>query len=160
MRIADDRPVRAHLAKLLDWGDAHASLEASVTGIPARRRGVVPPGWQYSLWQLLEHVRIAQADILEFCTSPRYTEKKWPDAYWPASPSPRGDAAWRRSIAGIRRDRRALQRLAENRRIDLAAPIPHGTGQTYLRELLLVADHTAYHVGQMVALRRQLGIWR
>src|SRR5262249_52091614 len=134
--------------------------DAAVTGIPPKLRGAVPNGWDYSAWQLVEHLRLAQADILAFCLSASYREKKWPEGYWPKKPSPPGAAAWTASIARFRRDRAKLQRLARNPRIDLAATVPHGTHQTYLRELLLAADHTAYHVGQLVALRKQLGIWR
>ena len=152
--------VRRHLVKLLDWKDAHADFEVAVTGIPARLRGAVPAGWEYSAWQLVEHIRIAQADILEFCVNKQYREKKWPQDYWPKSRAPQNAAAWTRSLAATRRDRKVLQRLAADRALDLTAAIPHGSGQTYLREILLVADHTAYHVGQLVALRRQLGVWK
>jgi DinB family protein len=152
-------PLREQVASLLDWGEAHVGFDRAVAGIAPRFRSVVPAGLPYSAWQLLEHLRIAQADILEFCRSARYKEKKWPDDYWPASPRPASAAAWTRSITAFRRDRRALQRLARNTKIDLFATIPHGSGQTYLRELLLIADHTAYHVGQIVIVRRALGIW-
>jgi uncharacterized damage-inducible protein DinB len=157
--MRDDDALRAQLVNLLDSKDAHATFDAAVKGIPPKLRGVVPDGWEYSAWQLLEHLRLAQADILAFCGNAKYREKKWPDAYWPRQPAPPGAKAWTASIARFRRDRRTLQRLARNRRIDLAATVPHGTSQTYLRELLLAADHTAYHVGQLVALRKQLGIW-
>jgi uncharacterized damage-inducible protein DinB len=155
-----DPTLRAHLVKLLDWADAHVDLDAAVKGIPPRLRGAAPSGWEYSAWQLVEHIRIAQADILEFCRSAKYREKKWPDDYWPAARAPRNAAAWSRSLTAIRRDRKGFQRLAADKTIDLTTPIPHGAGQTYLREILLTADHTAYHVGQLVALRRQLGIWK
>jgi uncharacterized damage-inducible protein DinB len=158
--MIDEKAVRAHVAKLLGWGDAHVGFETAVKGIPSSMRGVVPDGWEYSAWQLVEHIRMAQADILEFCVNAKYKAKKWPDDYWPASPAPRTAAAWTASLAAVRKDRKALEQLATNPKIDLAATIPHGEGQTYLRELLLVADHTAYHVGQIVALRRQLGIWK
>jgi uncharacterized damage-inducible protein DinB len=154
-----DTALRAHLRRLLDWEEAHVGFDTAVKGIPVRLRGSVPPGGEHSCWQLVEHLRLAQADILEFCVSARYKAKKWPDDYWPRSASPRDSAAWSASIAGFRRDRRALQRLAANRRIDLTAAVPRGSGQTYLREILLVADHSAYHVGQIVVVRRQLGIW-
>jgi uncharacterized damage-inducible protein DinB len=157
--MVDEKALRAQLVKLLDFQEAHVGFDRAVKGIPARLRGDVPGGWEYSLWQLLEHLRIAQADILEFCVTARYKEKKWPDDYWPKSPAPRGAAAWTKAIAAYRRDRKTLQRLAANTKIDLLATIPHGTGQTYLREILLVADHASYHIGQIVALRRQLGIW-
>ena len=151
---------RAHLAKQLDWEEAHVGFETAVKGIPAAFRGIVPDGGEYSLWQLVEHVRIAQEDILEFCLTAKYKAKKWPDDYWPKSPVPRTAARWTASIAQIRKDRKALQKLAKDPAVDLLAAIPHGTGQTVLRELLLVADHTAYHVGEIVVLRRQLGIWK
>jgi uncharacterized damage-inducible protein DinB len=152
-------PLREQIARFLDWNDAHAGFDKAVNGIAPRFRGVVPKGLPHSAWQLVEHVRIAQADILEFCRSPRYKEKKWPDEYWPSSPSPSSATAWTRSLSAFRSDRTALQRLARNPKVDLFAPIPHGSGQTYLRELLLIADHTAYHVGQIVVVRQALGIW-
>jgi uncharacterized damage-inducible protein DinB len=155
----DEKALRAQLVRLLDFEDAHVGFDRAVKGIPARLRGKVPAGGEHSLWQLLEHLRIAQADILEFCRTARYKEKKWPDDYWPVSPAPRSGAAWTKSIADYHRDRQAFQRLAANAKIDLLAAIPHGDGQTYLREILLAADHAAYHIGQIVAVRRTLGIW-
>lgn len=152
--------LRTQIAKLLDWKEAHAGFDKTVKGIPPRLRGVVPERLPYSAWQLLEHLRMAQADILDFCRNPGYEAKKWPDDYWPSAPRPAGAAAWTRSIAAFKRDRRSAQRLAMNPTIDLFARIPHGTGQTYLRELLLIADHTSYHVGQIVVVRRALGIWK
>ena len=157
--MADDKALRAQLVKLLDFKEAHVDFDRAVKGISARLRGQLPQGTEHSLWQLVKHLRIAQADILEFCRTPTYKAKKWPDDYWPTMLGPRGAADWTRAIAGYRRDRKALQRLAANPRVDLLAAIPHGTGQTYLREILLVADHNAYHIGQIVALRRRLGIW-
>jgi uncharacterized damage-inducible protein DinB len=154
-----DNAIRDYAAKLLDWGDAHVTFEKAVAGIAPRLRGVVPPGVEHSAWQLLEHLRIAQSDILEFCRNPKYKEKKWPDDYWPKSTSPKTAAAWTTSVAAFKRDRRGLQQLAKDRSIDLFADIPHGSGQTYLREILLVADHTAYHIGQLIVVRRALGIW-
>ena len=155
----DEKGLRAQLVKLLDFEEAHVGFDRAVKGIPVRLRGKVPAGVEHSLWQLVEHLRIAQADILEFCRTAKYQEKKWPDDYWPASPAPRGASAWTQSIAAYRRDRKAFQRLAANPKVDLFSAIPHGTGQTYLREILLVADHDAYHIGQLVSLRRRLGIW-
>jgi uncharacterized damage-inducible protein DinB len=157
--MSDENALRAQLVKLLDFQEAHVGFDRAVKGIPARLRGKVPSGWEYSLWQLVEHLRIAQADILEFCLTASYKEKKWPDDYWPTSPAPRSPAVWTKAVAGYRRDRKAMQRLAANTKRDLFATIPHGTGQTYLREILLAADHASYHIGQIVALRRQLGIW-
>ena len=157
--MIDERALRAQLVKLLNFEEAHVGFDRAVEGIPPRLRGRLPQGAEHSLWQLVEHLRIAQADILEFCLTAKYTEKKWPDDYWPTPLGPRTAAAWTKSLAGYRRDRKALQRLAANAKIDLLAAIPHGTGQTYLREILLVADHNAYHIGQIVAQRRRLGIW-
>jgi hypothetical protein len=157
--MADDKRLRDHLSKLLDWSDAHVGFERAVKGIPPRLRGVVPDHLEHSAWQIVEHIRLAQADILDFCVNPKYEEGKWPDDYWPRDVRPKSAAAWTASIAACRKDLKALQRLAADRAIDLFAAIPHGDGQTYLREILLVADHTAYHVGQLILVRRALGIW-
>ena len=158
--MTEERALRRLLSKLLDWEDAHVGFDTAVAGIPAKLRGVRPAGAPHSPWQLVEHLRLAQSDILDFCTNPQYEEKKWPDDYWPAAAAPPSARAWTASIARFVADRLALQKLAANRKIDLTATIPHGSGQTYLRELVLVADHTAYHVGQLVLVRQQLGIWK
>lgn len=155
-----NQKLRTQLRKLLDWKDAHAGFDAAVEGIPSGSQGVRPPGLPYSAWELLEHMRRAQRDILDFCRNPEYVEQTWPDDYWPKTPAPPSSAAWNEAIAAFRGDREALKRLCSDPDIDLFAQIPHGTGQTYLREILLVADHNAYHLGQLVAVRRQLGIWR
>jgi hypothetical protein len=148
------------LSALLDWEDAHVGFEKAVAGVPPELRGVRPPGAPHSLWAIVEHLRLAQADILEFCVDPRYVEKQWPHDYWPADAPPPSGRAWDDSIAAFLRDRRSLQKLAADPKIDLSEKIPHGSGQTYLRELVLVADHTAYHVGQLVLVRQLLGIWK
>jgi uncharacterized damage-inducible protein DinB len=150
---------RQQLAQFLRWSDAHVSFDDAVAGLPVAARGKVPKGLPYSPWQLVEHMRLAQADILEFCLSRHYEEKRWPDDYWPASAAPPSTRAWSASIARFKKDRRALERLATNPRRDLLARVPAGTGQTILRELVLAADHMAYHVGQLVAVRRLLGHW-
>ena len=152
--------LRQQLAGVLDWKEAHAGFDKAVDGVPAAQRGAVPGGLPYSIWQLVEHLRMAQHDILDFCVNSAYEEKKWPDDYWPKSPAPASAADWDESIAGYRRDRERLKQLAADESIDLFAKIPHGSGQTYLRELLLVADHNSYHVGQIVIVRRALGIWK
>ena len=153
-------PVRDQLVKLLSWGDAHVDFDAAVRGIPAKLLGVKPKGLPYSPWQLLEHMRLAQRDILDFCRDPSYRAPKWPEDYWPKKPAPPSARSWGRSVAAFRADRRALARLAANRSVNLAARIPHGEGQTYLREIVLAADHAAYHLGEMVAVRRLLGAWK
>jgi hypothetical protein len=154
-----DGALRRQISDFLAWHEAHARFDDAVKGVPATLRGVIPDGLPYSLWQLLEHIRFTQADILEFCTSRRYRTKKWPADYWPSGAAPPGQA-WTLAIRGVRADRTALQRLARDPAIDLLAPVPQGSGQTYLRELLLVADHTAVHVGELIAVRRLLGIWK
>jgi len=154
-----DSTSRRFLRDALAWGDAHVTLDHALTGIPPRLRGIVPAGMPHSAWQLVEHIRLAQADILDFCVNPRYRWKKFPQAYWPKSVAPKDAAAWRSSVAAVRHDRRALQRLATAPTIDLGATVPAGDGQTLFREIVLAIDHTAYHVGQLVLVRRALGNW-
>jgi hypothetical protein len=158
--MIDESAVREQLARILAWEDAHVGFDKAVAGIPAELRGERPANLPYSAWQLVEHLRITQRDILDFCRNPKYQEINWPDDYWPTSSEPPSDKAWNESITQFRADRQALQDLARDAKVDLMASIPHGSGQTYLRELVLVADHTAYHVGELVLLRRLLGIWK
>jgi hypothetical protein len=155
-----DAALRALLARVLDWEDAHVNFDSAIDGLPAKLRGVTPDGLPYSIWQLVEHLRLVQYDILDFCVNAGYEERAFPDDYWPKTVEPPSARAWDKSVAGLRRDRKALADLAGDAKIDLFAKIPHGAGQTYLRELVLVADHTAYHVGEIVAIRRLLGAWR
>ncbi len=154
-----DDAVRDHLARLLDWEDAHAGFESAIAGLSGPLRGRTPDRLPYSPWQLVEHIRITQHDILDFCRNPAYQELAWPDDYWPASAAPPSAKAWDESLKRFREDRAELQRLARDPSVDLTVRIPHGTGQTYLRELLLVADHTAYHIGELIVVRRLLGAW-
>jgi uncharacterized damage-inducible protein DinB len=154
-----EETVRNQLAAALAWKDAHANFDAVVGGIPPEARSARPAGVPYSAWQLLEHLRIAQHDILDFCVNPDYEELAWPGDFWPASPEPPDEQAWDESIRRYRADLDAVQRLARDPSIDLTATIPHGNGQTYLRELLLIIDHGAYHMGELLLLRRLLGIW-
>ena len=160
MAMIDDSAVREHLAKLLAWEDAHVGFDKAVHGIPPALRGKRPSKLPYSPWQLVEHLRITQRDILEFCRNPEYQELKWPDDYWPAAAGPASSRKWAESIGQFRSDRELLQQLASDRSIELVARIPHGSGQTYLREILLAADHAAYHVAELVIVRRVLGIWK
>lgn len=155
-----DKALRAHLERVLDWEDAHVGFDKAVDGIPNDKRGARAAGFEHSAWQLVEHIRIAQDDILDFCVNAKYAHTmKWPDDYWPAHPAPPSPQAWTESLAGYIRSRGALKRLAQDVK-DLTATVPTGSGdQTYLRAILLSADHAAYHVGQLVALRRALGIW-
>jgi hypothetical protein len=152
--------MREHVAKLLDFEEAHVGFDAATADLPPALQGKQPAGLPYSPWQLLEHLRIAQHDILDFCVNPNYTEMSWPDEYWPHSAEPPSRSAWKESVEQFRRDRAALQALARDPSIDLEARIPHGSGQTYLREFFLVADHTAYHLGELIVVRRLLGAWK
>lgn len=158
--MKDDVLLREQLSRLLAWEDAHVGFDTAVDGIPAELRGKRPSNLPYSPWQLVEHLRVTQRDILEFCRNPNYRELKWPDDYWPKSAAAPSPAAWDESIRQFRQDRKALQQLAADPQVDLAARIPHGDGQTYLRELVLAADHAAYHIGELIVVRRLLGIWK
>lgn len=159
MAAAGD-PVREHLVRVLEWEDAHVGFDKAVSGLAAEALATRPPGFEHSVWQLVEHIRLAQADILDFCLDPHYQHTlTWPDDYWPATPAPAEHTAWAASLSAYRRDRARLQKLARDVP-DLAALVPTGKdAQTYFRALLLTADHTAYHVGQIVSVRRALGVW-
>ena len=149
-------PVREQVMKLLRGGQAHLTLDDVVKDLPARLRGAKPTGAPHTAWQLVEHMRIALWDILEFSRDAKHISPPWPDGYWPKDDKPPSDAAWTSSIESIRRDMAAMEKLVEDPKTDLYSKIPHGTGQNILREALLVADHNAYHVGQLMLLRRML----
>jgi len=150
------------LIALLDGGQAHATFEDAVKDFPVELRGVVPEGVPYSAWQLLEHLRIAQRDILNFSAPPTggYHGMKWPDAYWPKETVPPSKGAWDHSVSAIKEDLDKFKALISKPGADLAKPFLWGTGQNLLREALLVADHAAYHIGELVLLRRLLGAWK
>lgn len=150
---------RAIVASGLGWQEAHASFDAAVAGLPATLRGRRPDGLPHSPWELLEHVRLTQADLVAFMANPAYAAPAWPDDYWPPEPAPPSAAAWDASIAAVRADRARLEALATHEVPDLTARIPWGEGQTFLRTILVALDHTAYHVGQLVLVRRLLGAW-
>jgi hypothetical protein len=151
--------LREHLLYLLREGGAHLDFEKAVAGLPAELRGARPPGVPHTPWRLLEHMRIAQWDILEFCRNPRHVSPPFPEGYWPRGDAPPDTGAWDHSVAAFRADLRAMQDLVADPATDLFAPLPHGEGQTVLREALLVADHNAYHLGQLVVVRRLLNAW-
>jgi hypothetical protein len=151
--------IRSIVARSLDWEEAHATFDASVANFPEQLRGTRPPNFPHSGWELLEHIRIAQDDLADFMERADYHQIKWPDDYWPKSPEPPSSAAWDESIAAVRRDREHLKEITLRPTIDYAAKIPWGTGQTYLRTILVAVDHTSYHVGQIVAVRKLLGAW-
>jgi hypothetical protein len=156
---ATDSSLRKHLVDLLQGGGAHLSFDAAVARFPAALRGVKPAGAQHSGWQLIEHMRIAQWDILEFSRNPAHVSPEFPAGYWPGTETPPSARAWNHSLRTFRADLQAMIALVTKPSTDLFARIPHGSGQTILREALLVADHNAYHVGELVLLRRLLGAW-
>jgi len=157
--MRSEASLREHLLELLGGGHAHLDFEKAIAGLPVELRGAKPPGLPHTPWRLLEHMRIAQWDILRFSLDPEHISPEFPDGYWPEGDAPPDLDAWERSVAAFRTDLRAMMDLVSNSETDLFKPIPHGQGQTILREALLVADHNAYHLGQLVVVRRLLGTW-
>jgi len=155
-----EQSLRQHLLELLEGGGAHAKFEDVVKDLPAKLRGAKPGKFPHSPWMLLEHLRLAQWDILEFSRNAKYVSPDWPSGYWPKTEGPPNAAAWNKSILQFRRDRKAFEKLVANPKTDLFARIPWGDGQTILREALLAADHNAYHLAQLVDVRRMLGAWK
>ena len=151
-----DPSLRQHLANLLRMEGAHLTFQAAVSDFPVHLRGVRPNGAPHSAWQLLEHMRLAQQDILDFSRNPAYQEKKFPDDYWPAGEAPPNEKSWNASVRQFQSDLEEMQALLADTKHDLLAAIPHGEGQTLLREVLLVADHNSYHLGQLMFLRKML----
>ena len=152
--------VRDHVVELLRGGHAHVTLRDAMADWPDALRGTRPAGQPFTPWRLLEHVRISQWDIVEFTKSAQHVSPEWPAGYWPEHDAPPEPAAWDASVAQVERDLRAMQRLVADPKTDLFARLPHGTGQTVLREALVLADHNSYHLGQLVLLRRLLGAWK
>ena len=157
--MSKDQQLRDQVIELLASKNAHLDFDAAVADLPPGLRGTRPQNTPHTAWRLLEHMRIAQWDILEFCRNPRHVSPKWPQGYWPASDVPPNDKAWDQSVAAFHADLKTMQELVANPATDLFAAIPHGKGQTILREALLIADHNAYHLGQLIAVRRFLGAW-
>jgi hypothetical protein len=155
-----EQSLRKHLLELLDGGGAHAKFDDVLKGLPAKLRGTKPAKFPHSPWMLLEHMRLAQRDILEFSRDAKHVSPPWPSGYWPKTEAPPNAAAWNKSIQQFRRDLKAMQNLVANKKTDLFARIPWGDGQTVLREALLLADHNSYHLGQMLDVRRMLGAWK
>jgi hypothetical protein len=154
-----DLVLRQQLVKVLAWGDAHVTHEKAVSNVAQEYRARVPQGLPYSPWMVVDHLTRTQFDILDFCRNANYAQPRWPEEYWPATSESPSETAWDESISKFRADRTALQQLAADPAIDLTARIPWGSGQTYLREILLAADHAAYHIGELIVIRRLLGIW-
>ena len=154
------RVVRDELLKLLSGGTAHADFEQAVAGFPLTLRGAKPAGAPHSAWELLEHLRIAQWDMLEFCRNPNHKSPDWPGGYWPATAEPPNEEAWDLSVRQFRADLQDFRALVDNPNSDLFKPFGHGDGQTLLREALQAADHNGYHIGELIFLRRLLGAWK
>ncbi|HTW45279.1 MAG TPA: DinB family protein [Acidobacteriaceae bacterium] len=158
--IADDKILREQLVETLRGGQAHANIVDAVKDFPPEHYGSRPKGAPYSAWQLLEHIRIALNDILDFSTNPRYAALNWPGDYWPKQDAPPKLSDWDASFNAISADLEAFESLIRNPESNLYARIPWGDGQTLLREVLLVIDHNSYHIGQLVMLRKELGDWK
>jgi len=152
--------LRAELDRVLSGQGAHADFDAAVAGFPAKLRGVKPAGSPHSAWELLEHLRIAQHDMLEFSRDPKHESPDWPGGYWPKSAEPDSTAAWDHSVKAFQHDLKAMRELVADKKSDLFTPFAHGDGQSLLREALQLADHNAYHVGELIFLRRLLGEWK
>ena len=148
--------LRGQLSRLLEKSEAHAGFDVAIAGIAPEGRGTRPAGLPHSAWELLEHIRLAQRDILEYCQKAPYVERPWPAGYWPETPEPPTPEAWDASVEAVRRDREEFQRLVEDPDVDLVGIVSHGTTQTLLREVLVAADHNAFHVGQLMVVRRLL----
>ena len=160
MKSNPDKSLRDHLLELLKGGHAHATFDAAVAGLSADLRGKKADGLPYTAWMLLEHLRLAQWDILEFSRNSKHVSPKWPEGYWPKTEAPPSASAWEKSIKSFRSDLQSMEKLVSDPKTDLHARLPWGDGQTVLREALLAADHNSYHVGQLVTLRRLLGAWK
>jgi DinB superfamily len=154
-----DESLREHLRDLLTKGNAHVVFDKAIDGLPAELRGASAPNLPHTPWRLVEHLRIAQWDILQFCLDPAHVSPQWPEGYWPEGDAPPDPDAWDRTVEAFRADLASMIALVSDPATDLFARLPHGEGQTVLREALLVADHNAYHVGQLIAVRRLLGAW-
>lgn len=147
------------LKEMLLKANAHVTFADAVKSVPAKLRGVVPEEMPYSIWQLVEHIRITQFDILDFSRNPDYKEIEWPKAYWPKETAPADDAAWEHSVSQVNKDLHTFIGLLEAPGADLFSPFPWGNGQHLFREAVLLLDHTSYHTGEIVTLRRMLGAW-
>jgi hypothetical protein len=160
MNASESRNLRDHVLWLLDSQSAHASFDAALAGFPAKLRGAKAEGVPHTAWQLLEHLRLGQHDILEYCSKPKHTSPKWPAGFWPPHEDPPTKTAWEKSVRAFRADLRAMKRLVRLHATTLLDPMPHTSGGvSLLTEALLLVDHNAYHIGQLVLLRRALGAW-
>jgi len=154
-----DTPVRDQLRELLEGGNAHMTLDEAVANFPREHMNTKPPNVTYTPWHLLEHIRLAQWDILEFIRNPQYVSPPWPEGYWPAAEAQADEAAWEKTLASFRADLQSLEEIVADPAVNLYTPIPHANGQNILREILVVADHNAYHLGEFAALRQVMEAW-
>jgi hypothetical protein len=157
--MPNDKALREHVISLLKGGSAHVDFDSAVKDLPPDLRGKRPKGADHSPWEILEHMRLALWDILEFTRNPKYVSPEFPSGYWPANPGSPDTEAWDKSVHAFRAGCKALADLVSDESINLFTPIPHGDGQTVLREALVAADHNAYHLGELVLVRRLLGAW-
>ena len=157
--MSDDTATREHLAWLLEGGHAHTKFDEAIRGLPLNRAGERPAGSPYSAWELLEHMRIAQHDMLQFSRSAEHVSPEWPSGYWPSTPRPKDEAEWNQSVRGFRKDLADFVALVRDPKQDLNRKFPWGEGQSLFREALQIADHNSYHLGQLVLVRRLLGEW-
>jgi hypothetical protein len=157
--VMQESIIREQLEALVRGEGAHVSVEGALEGLPEALRGRVPAGLSHSAWQLLEHMRIAQEDLLQYALDPDWTSPTWPEGYWPPDPEPASNGAWEQSVSALRRDRDLALSLVRDTGRDLTAPLAHTPGHTLLRQLMLLADHNAYHGAQLVDVRRALGAW-
>jgi hypothetical protein len=158
--MSGDQALREHLVGLLTGSHAHVNFEDAIKGLPVLLRGKRPKGGQHSPWEIVEHLRIAQWDILEFSRDAKHKSPEWPVGYWPGKAAPPDEKTWDKSVRAFRKDLKAMSDLVADTSTDLFARIPHGDGQTILKEALLTADHNAYHIGELVLVRRLLGAWK
>jgi len=153
----DNSYMRKELVRLLRSGGAHASFDDIVSGFSAKHRGLKPAGAPHSAWQLLEHMRIAQWDIVEYTRNPKHVSPEFPAGYWPTADAPPDTKAWNASIAAFKKDLRSMQQLVEDAKNDLLAALPHANGATIFGQALLLVDHNSYHLGQLMMVRKSLG---
>ncbi|MCF0055830.1 DinB family protein [Dyadobacter sp. CY356] len=160
MQTNERKIIVSELISLIETGNAHVALDETIDNIPAEMRTVIPQNLPYSIWQLLEHIRITQWDIVEFCISADHKSPKWPEEYWPEKTDIVDDSKWKSTLQQIKNDRERFFDLLNNEKTDLYSPLPHGDGQNIFREALLIADHTSYHLGEILVMRRLLKCWK
>jgi hypothetical protein len=158
--MKDQQALRTHLLNILREEHAHPLFDRAVRDLPAELRGKRPEGFPHSAWELVEHMRLAQWDIIEYVLDPKHVSPDFPAGYWPKSAAPQDDAAWEKSLSGFRADAAKLENMIGDESNDLVAPVPFANNATFLRQALMTADHNAYHLGQLVTVRRLLGAWK